>query len=143
MSGTHERPRRGGIFAAASVPLDEQIRHYVAVADLGMFERRLVERFERCHVSSGGEVWVQRADALAALHLAEELDRTLLGMEGFIVGTSGVYPSLGRIADFSGLPNAEAYSRARELLADDWAEPPDDVHPDAEGNYMIDLAVAE
>jgi hypothetical protein len=71
-----------------------------------MFERKLVERFERCHVSSVGEVWVQRGDALAALQLAEELGRTLLGMEGFIVGASGVYPSLGRVADFSGLPDA-------------------------------------
>lgn len=118
-------------------------RHSVRVTDLGMFERRLVERFERCHVSPGGEVWVQRADALAALQLAEELDRTLLGMEGFIVGASGVYPSLGRIADLSGLPDASAYSRARALLADAWAEPPDDVHPDAEGDYMIDLVVAK
>jgi hypothetical protein len=108
-----------------------------------MFERKLVERFEDCHVSPGGEVWVQRADALAALQLAEELDRTLLGMEGFIVGASGVYPSLRRIADFSGLPDAGAYSRARALLAGDWAEPLGDVHPDAEGDYMIDLVVAE
>ena len=108
-----------------------------------MFERNLVERFDGCYVSPGGEVWVHRADALAALQLAQELDRRLLGLEAFIVGAYGVYPSLSRIVDFSGLPDASAYSRARALLAEDWAELPDDLHSDAEGDYMIGLVVAQ
>jgi hypothetical protein len=108
--------------------------------DLGRFEQSLIERFDGCYVSPGGEVWVQRADALAALQLAEDMDRKLLGMEGFIVGESGIYPAMSR-TDFSKASATDAYSAARALLAGDWAEPPDDVHSDAKGDYMIDLVV--
>jgi hypothetical protein len=69
------------------------------------------------------------------------MDRKLLGMEGFIVGESGIYPAMSRITDYSKASATEVYSAARALLAGDWAEPPDDVHSDAEGDYMIDLVV--
>ena len=94
------------------------------MVDLGMFERSLVERFCRCFVSPGGEGWVRGADALRASQLAEDLHRTLLGMEGFKVGASGISPAMSRIADYSGGSAEEAYSAACALLVGDWAEPP-------------------
>ena len=65
----------------------------------------------------------------------------LLGLEGFIVGPTGVYPAMSRIADFSS--DTDAAKTARRLLLGEWSEPPTDVHPDAAGIYMIDLVVAD
>ena len=85
---------------------------------------------------------MQFRDALAALDLATELGLQVLGMEGFIVGRAGVYPSMSRIADFSHSP-ADGAESARLLLAESWSTPPNDVQPEAEGDYMIDIVGGE
>lgn len=77
---------------------------------------------------------------MAAIDLAQTQGRRLLGMEGFVVGQS-VYPSMSRIADFSG--HESAYDEARALLIGPWAEAPDDMHADAAGHYMIDIVVGD
>lgn len=107
------------------------------------FGRELLARFPGCHVTPGGEVWVRHADAVAAVDLAQELGLHLLGMEGFVVGQTGVYPSMSRIADYSG-PGfvGNPYDHAKVELTGPWAEVPDDLHMDAEGDYLIDLVVA-
>jgi hypothetical protein len=91
----------------------------------------------------GGEVWVRHADAVAAVDLAQELGLHLLGMEGFLVGETGVYPSMSRIADYSA-PGfvGNPYDHAKAQLTGGWADVPDDLHDDAEGDYLIDLVVA-
>jgi len=107
------------------------------------FGQELLTRFPACHVTPGGEVWVPHADAVAAVDLAQELGLQLLGMEGFLVGETGVYPSMSRITDYS-TPRfvGNPYDDAKALLTGDWAEIPDDLHGDAEGKYLIDLVVA-
>lgn len=107
----------------------------------GDFEHALVARFGDCHVTEGGEVWVQYRDALNAVAMAEERGLHILGMEGLLVGPSGVYPAMSRIADWSGTTAAQSHVFARELLTGPWATPPDDVHSEAAGDYMIDLVV--
>jgi hypothetical protein len=91
----------------------------------------------------GGEVWVRYEDAVAAVDLAQERGLRLLGLEGFVVGES-VYPSMSRIADFSGPDyQGSAYDDAKALLIGPWTDVPDDLHSDAEGIYMIDVAVED
>ncbi|MEO6712329.1 MAG: hypothetical protein ABIM89_02740 [Mycobacteriales bacterium] len=109
------------------------------------FNRELLARFPHCYVSpSGAEVWVRKEHALAAVDLAQGRGLPLLGMEGFVVGESGVYPAMSRIADFSYDSFAgDPYECARTLLNGEWSSPPEDVHPDAEGDYMIDIVVED
>ncbi len=70
----------------------------------------------------------------------------VLGLEGFIVGDSYVYPALSRIADFSSDDIQTGASRARDLLASGWRDPPtseDQMHPDATGRHMIVVVLEE
>lgn len=109
----------------------------------GLFEQALLARFTGCYESPGGEVWVQRSDALEAVTMVEQMGLRLVGLEGYIVSAPQVFPALSRIADFSaGSPEA-AVVTARALLAGEWMQRPTDVHPDAVGDYMIDLVVTE
>lgn len=111
--------------------------------DTSPFERELLARFSDTYSTLGGEVWVRYEDAEAALDLAQKQGRRLLGMEGFVVGES-VYPSMSRIADFSGTDSqGSAYDEAKALLTGPWAEVPDDMHEDAAGPYMIDIVVGD
>jgi hypothetical protein len=58
-----------------------------------------------------------------------------------VVGES-VYPSMSRIADFSRPGySGRPYDDARALLTGPWVDVPDDLHSEAEGIYMIDVAV--
>jgi hypothetical protein len=102
----------------------------------------LLQRFDGCYESPGGEVWVRSEDALAAVQLATAEGFRLLGLEGFIVGPAGVFPAMSRIADFSPDLGAGAET-AERLLRGDWSEAPTDVHPDASGIYMVDVCVAD
>jgi hypothetical protein len=114
------------------------------MTSMGIYERALLEHFEGCYSSPGGEVWVRLVDALAALALAEEMGLRVLGMEGFIVDEAGtVFPAMSRITDYSAASPAEALAAARAMLAAEWAVPPTDVHADASGHYMIDVVVAD
>jgi hypothetical protein len=107
------------------------------------FGQQLLTRFSGCHTFPNGEVWVQYEDALAALDLAQERGLRLLGMDGFVVGVA-VYPSMSRIADYSSIQTpGDAYDQAKALLVGPWAAVPDDLHSEAEGDYMIDLVVDE
>ncbi len=54
-----------------------------------------------------------------------------------------VYPSMSRIADFSGSGGRDAHDDATALLLGPWATIPDDLNGEAEGTYMIDIAVAD
>ena len=107
---------------------------------MGRFERLLLQRFDGCYQSPGGEVWVRSEDALAALRLVETEGFRLLGLEGFIVGAAGVFPAMSRIADLSGAGNSAAEA-AERLLRGEWSQAPTDVHLDASGTYMVDLCV--
>ena len=110
----------------------------------GPFGRKLLARFDQCHVTMGGEVWVRYTDAVAAVDLAQECGLRLLGMEGLVVGEGGVYPSMSRIADYSS-PGfvGDPYDRAKTQLRGSWAQLPDDLHSAAAGEYMIALVVAD
>lgn len=89
----------------------------------------------------GGEVWGRHEDAVAAIDLAQERGLRLLGMEGFVVEES-VYPSMSRIVDYASPDyQGSAYDDAKALLIGPWATVPGDLHGDAEGSYMIDIAV--
>ena len=48
---------------------------------------------------------------------------------------------MSRIADWSSATAAQSYDLARALLTGACSTPPDDVHSDAIGEYMIDLVV--
>jgi hypothetical protein len=110
--------------------------------DRSAFCQALLDRFDGCYESPGGEVWVRYADALEAVDLADRMGIRLLGMEGFLVDGTDVFPAMSRIADFGDADAATAQTTARSLLTGTWAEPPHDVHSDAKGEYLIDLAVA-
>lgn len=113
------------------------------MTEASAFNRELLSRFDGCHVSPNQqEVWVKHEDAFAAVELARAMGLRLLGMEAFVVADAVVYPAMSRIVDFSadGL-SGDPYEAAATLLAAGWSLPPDDVHPDASGEYMIDLVV--
>lgn len=76
------------------------------------FRHEVQSRFLGTCTSPGGEAWVRHEDAVATLDLAHERGLRLLGMEGFVVGEH-VYPSVSRIADFSGSGGRDAYDDAR------------------------------
>jgi len=102
----------------------------------------LLQRFDGCYESPGGEVWVRAEDALAAVRLAKTEGFRLLGLEGFIVGPKGVFVAMSRIVDFSSDWNAGPET-AERLLRGEWSQAPTDVHPDTSDIYMIDLCVAD
>jgi hypothetical protein len=107
--------------------------------ELAPFEQLLLQRFGGCYTSPGGEVWVRFQDAIPAVELAHESGFRLLGLEGFIVDAAGtVFPELNRIADFSQRAEVDAFATATALLTGQWSAPPEDVHPEASGIYMID-----
>lgn len=111
-------------------------------SEITPFRRELQSRFVGTYTAHGGEVWVRHEDAAAAVDLAQERGLRVLGMEGFVVGEH-VYPSMSRIADFSRSGfEGDAYADAKALLLGPWATIPDDLHSEAEGTYMIDIAVA-
>lgn len=113
------------------------------MTELGAFNHELLSRFAGCYVSPNErEVWIRYADAFAAVDLARAMGLRLLGMEAFVVADGAVYPAMSRIADFSGAGfSGDPFEVACALLAEGWSLPPDDVHPDASGEYMIDLVV--
>src|SRR3954466_10353722 len=117
------------------------MRISLGVMAQGRFEQMLLQRFDGCYESPGGEVWVRSEDALAAVRLAKVEGFRLLGLEAFIVGPTGIFPAMSRIADFSS--DREAAATAERLLLGDWSEAPSDVHPDAAGTYMVDVCVAD
>lgn len=112
------------------------------MTDHGSFGRELLARFLGSHTTPGGEVWVPYEDAIAAVELAQRRGLRLMGMEGFVVGEVNIYPSLSRIADYSKVGEPDlAYAQARAALLGPWSSIPDDLHSEAEGRYVIDLAV--
>ena len=109
--------------------------------EISPFRLELQTRFVGTYTISGGEVWVRYEDAVAAIDLAQERGLRVLGMEGFVVG-GNVYPCMSRIADFSlSGDRGNAYQYARALLIGPWATVLDVLRSDANGTYMIDVAV--
>jgi hypothetical protein len=94
-------------------------------------------------IRRGGETYVSAECVRELIGQAELEGFRLLGLEGFLVDEAGVYPAIGRIADFSSASPEVAVQCARELLAGSWATPPtasDQMHPEAIGRHMIAVA---
>jgi hypothetical protein len=103
-------------------------------------------------VTRGGETFVAADAAVDLIDRAERRGVGILGLEGFLVSESTVYPALSRIADFSRSGTSDlgfvrrSAAEARHLLAGEWSPPPgptDQIHPDATGRYMLAVVLDE
>ena len=129
---------------------DDDLASSRAVSLIDDFAKRNPRSVER----RGGGTYIAPEVAAELIDEAESRGVGVLGMEGFIIGDNGTYPSLSRIADFS-MDGAnrgpdfvsESCSGARRLLLGPWSSPPagdaDQVHPEAKGRYMIDFVFDE
>jgi hypothetical protein len=117
---------------------------------------KIIEEHEEEHpdavVSRGSKIPVAADAAADLIDRAERGGVGILGLEGFLISVSTVYPALSRIADFSrsGTSDADFVRRsaaeARQLLAGEWSSPPgpvDQIHPEAKGPYMLAVVLKE
>jgi hypothetical protein len=92
----------------------------------------------------GNEWFVDAAAAPDLIAEAVQKNVKVLGLDGFLVGDTGIYPALSRIADFSDDALDVANRKALALLAGDWATAPDaeeQMHSGAAGRYVLSVVL--
>ena len=95
-------------------------------------------------VRRGNEWFVDAAAAADLIAEAAQKNVKVLGLDGFLVGDTGIYPALSRIADFSDDTLDVANRKALALLAGEWANAPDgddQMHGEATGRYMLSVVL--
>jgi hypothetical protein len=96
-------------------------------------------------VRRGGETFVEIDAADELISEAERQGIRILGVEGFLVAEDGVYPGLSRVADFSGVGDAQqSAALARELVLGAWRTPPtaaDQMSEAANGRHMLPIVL--
>ena len=95
-------------------------------------------------VRRGNEWFVDAAAAADLIAEAAQKNVKVLGLDGFLVGDTGIYPALSRIVDFSDDALDIANCKALALLAGEWANAPDgddQMHGEATGRYMLSVVL--
>ena len=97
-------------------------------------------------VKHGSEWFVDAAAAPILVIEASERNVKVLGLEGFLIDETGIYPALSRIADFSNDTPEEANRKALALLNGEWAVAPgqaDQMSSEATGRHMLAVVLDE
>jgi hypothetical protein len=109
---------------------------------------RILDDYASTHsdavIRRGGETFVAAERADEVITEAERQGVRVLGLEGFLISDSAVYPAPGRIADLSNASLKAAARAARDLLAGGWATPPmtsDQMHSDGVGRHMLAIVL--
>jgi hypothetical protein len=97
-------------------------------------------------VKRGSEWFVDATIAPNLVAEAAKRNVRILGLEGFLIDDTGIYPALSRIADFSSDAPEVANRKALALLNGEWAiapTPADQMSSEATGRHMLAVVVDE